>query len=289
MTHPTSTRRRGLAAATVVLALGATAAITNAATPSEGTVSNSSPTVEWTGTLAEGAATYNAMNNNPDAPCAPPSCDTFALTVADGGPLTLTCELGRTGSSGDADCGFRITDPSGATSFTGGTSGPGKPYTLKIKNAAKGDYTVDVTDSFIGSPGGYTAKATLGAASTPAPAPPTTPTPPPSTAPAPQPQPGTTISIATRSASAKKLRKARKLGVSLRSSAPVHDVKVTLKRGSKTLASGKLARMASSGKVTLKLKGKAAKLKPGSYRLIAAATDDQGRPTSAGRTLKVKK
>ena len=75
----------------------------------------------------------------------------------------------------------------------------------------------------------------------------------------------------------------------LKSSAPVHDVAVTLKKGSKKLASGRLATLASTGKVTLKLKGKAAKLKPGSYRLIASATDERGRPTSAATTLKVKK
>lgn len=270
-----------LAAAT---SLGSLAAA-HAATPSSGTVSNASPSVTWTGLLVQGAASYNAFNNNPDAPCAPGSCDTFALKVEDGGPLTLACELQRSASSGVAECGFRVTDPSGTTTFTGGPSGPDKPFTLKIKNAVKGDWTVDTTDTFVGTPGNYEATATLGNA-TPAPVVPTTPV----GSPSPQPAaPGTTLAITTRSASSKKLRKARKLAVGLKSSAPVDNITVTLRKGKKKLASAKLATLASSGKATLKLKGKAAKLKKGSYRLVAAGTDKQNRPVSTATTLKVKR
>ena len=280
--------RRLIIAAATAAACAGSIGIANAADPSEGSVSNASPTVEWTGLLAEGAASYNAFNNNPDAPCAPPGCDTFTLTVADAGPLTLVCELQRTGSTGDADCGFRITDPSGTTTFTGGPSGPGKPFTMKIKNAPKGEYAIGVTDSFIGSPGNYKAKATLGAGTTPAPPPPAA-TPAPQTTPPAQSAPGTTMSITTRSASSRKLRKAKKLVVGLRSSAPVDNITVTLKKGAKKLASGKVAAIVTSGRATLKLKGKARRLKTGKYRLIASGTDKQGRPVSTGATRRVKR
>jgi hypothetical protein len=284
---------RRMTAVAAVVAAGSVA-VAQAATPAEGTVSNSTPKVEWTGTIAEGAVAYNAFNNNPDAPCAPPSCDSFALTVADAGSnLTLLIELDGVGSDGTAaDAGFRITYPDGSTSFSGGPSEPGKPYKLVIKKAAAGDYTVDSTNIFVGTPGDYKASAELGTGT--ATAPPagtpnqTTPAP---TSPAPtQPTQGTTMSITTRSASARKVAKAKKLKVGLSASGgEVKNVKVTLRKGSKTLGSGKLATLASKGTVSIKLKGKRAKLKKGSYRLTATGTDSRGGSVSAARTLKVSK
>lgn len=158
-----------------------------AADPSSGSISNATPTVEWTGLLAEGAVSYNGFNNDPALPCAPPSCDTFALEVKDPGQVTITVELQRVGSSGAANAGVRLTMPDGTQSFQGGLSEPGKPYKLVIKKAVAGDYTVDITDSFVGSPGEYKASATLaGAAAPAAPAAPA----PPQQQPQPEPQPG---------------------------------------------------------------------------------------------------
>jgi hypothetical protein len=287
---------RRFAAAAAVVAAGSVA-VAQAATPAEGTVSNSSPKVEWAGTIAEGAVSYNAFNNNPDAPCAPPSCDSFALTVADAGAnLTLLIELDGVGSDGTAaDAGFRITHPDGSTSFSGGPSEPGKPYKLVIKKAPAGDYTVDSTNIFVGSPGDYKASAELvsATATTPPAGTPnqTTPTTPGPSSPAPsQPTQGTTMKITTRSASARKVARAKKLKVGLSASGgEVKNVKLTLRKGSKTLGRGKLATLASKGRVSIKLKGKRAKLKKGSYRLTATGTDSRGGKVSAAATLKVRK
>jgi hypothetical protein len=120
-------------------AAAGTVAVADAATPADGTVSKASPTVAWTGTLAESAIAYNAFNQGAPIPCAPPTCDTFTLTVADeGGDLVLNIK-----PSGDVATGFRITTPDGEQEFNGGDATAAKGHTVTIKNAPKGEYTLD--------------------------------------------------------------------------------------------------------------------------------------------------
>ena len=255
-----------------VLVAAASGIAAQAADPPQGTVSTAAPRAQWSGTLTQGAASYNAFNSDPDAPCTSPSCDSFALTLADGGPLTLTCALDRT-----ASCGLRIRFPDGSTSFSGGIASRDKPYAIRIESASKGAYRVDITDSVAGGPGGYAATATLG--DPPGPGPTASPTPP--TTPQPPAPTVARLRIVTRRATAGP----RRLRVRLRSSAPVDGIRVALRKGSRQLAFRARGRMVSSARVTLRLKRP---LRRGRYRLVATATDEYGNPVSAGRTLRVR-
>ena len=269
--------------------LALTTAIATAATPSSGKVSKDAPSVEWTGTLAQSAASFNAINNNNSAPCAPPSCDTFALEVADGpANLELTINLGRTGSDGtDADAGFRITDPAGNVTFVSGPSNPERAFKTVIKNAKSGAYTLDIVDSFVGAPGDYKAKATLliPGASAVAPPPTNQPAQPQQPGPAQPGSPGPTLTAKAGKASARKLAKARKLAVKLTTTAPLTKLAAVMRKGKKAVGKGSLASLQSSGKITVKLPKK--KLKPGSYKITVQGLDAQGRTVSAVASVKV--
>ena len=272
-----------------VLALVAlTAAIATAATPSSGKISKDAPSVEWEGTLAESAVAFNAFNNDDTAPCAPPACDTFALEVADGpANVELTINLQRTGDTGDADGGFRVTDPDGKITWVSGPSGPDKAFKAVLKNAKSGAYTVDVVDSFVGTPGTYKAKATLlvpGASST-APPPANNPVNPQQPGPAQPAEPLPTLTVKAGKASARKLAKARKLVVRVSTSAPLTKLAAVMRKGKKSVAKGKLGSLSSSGKLTIKLPKK--KLKPGSYSITVQGLDSQGRTVSGLTKVKV--
>ena len=273
-----------------VLALFAlTAAVATAADPSSGRISKDSPSVEWTGLLAESAVMFNLFNNDDSAPCVPPMCDTFALEVADGpANVELSINLGRTGSSGDADAGFRITKPDDSIEWVSGPSNPDKAFKYVMKNAASGAYTIDVVDSFVGTPGGYSAKATLlvpGAPVAPAPGTPTGPTQQPGPSQGQEPLPKLTAKAGK--ASAKKLAKARKLAVKLTTSAPLTKLAAVMSKGKKTVGKGSLASLASKGTLSLKLPSR--KLKPGKYQITVQGQDRQGRTVTATTSVKVAK
>lgn len=282
-------RKLPLVAVSALAAL--TAAVATAATPSSGKVSRDAPSVTWEGTLANSAVTFNGFNNDDSIPCAPPACDTFALEVADGpANLELTVNLQRTGSGGEsADAGFRITDPDGKITWVSGPSDPDKAFKHVIKGAKNGKYTIDTVDSFVGTQGTYLAKATLliPGASTVTPTKPADP--PANTQPGPsQPaQPLPTLKLKVAKSSAKKLSKSRKLSVSLTSSAPLTKIVGQFRKGKTTVGKGKLAKLDSTGKLTLKLAKK--KLKAGSYKLTVQGLDAQNRTVTGTATVKVKK
>jgi hypothetical protein len=109
------------------------------------------------------------------------------------------------------------------------------------------------------------------------PAPPTT-TPPGTTPPASQPQP-VTIDIT------KVAKKGKAVSIGLRSSEPLSGLTGTLQKGKKKLGSGKLAKLASTGTLKVKVKKK---VKKGTYAFALTAKDSAGRPVKATFSIKVK-
>ena len=254
-----------------------------ASDPSSGTVSFSAPKVAWTGT----ATGYGVVPTNillttagNDPACPPQACDTFKLTVADSADLIVTAAC----KTADQFTELHVHKPDGTTVYV--QSDQGKPATVKVKAAPKGDYTIDVLTNDDPSSGGeYSASAELkvpGAAPAPAAPAPGAPAPTPTaTAPAPAPAPAATLTLKTTKLSARKARKAAKLGIA--SSGPVTNVKAVIKRGSKVVAKAALASLNGSGTLTFKL---AKKLKPGSYAFAATASD-VGRTVGVTAKLKV--
>lgn len=265
---------RILAAAALAAAAIATAVPALAAEPESGTISNASPRVDWKGeTINGGLTTLPAVvNGGTVAGCVAPSCETFALTLADAGDLTVT-------ASSPNDRKFvmvEIVKPDGSTIYNGGTETESST-TVKIKKAATGDYEVRIANNALEIEP-YEAFAHLPIVAAAAPAEP---------APQPQPQPAArpaaTLSVVTKSLSARRSRKKAKLSIS--SSGPVSDVVVQLRKGSKALATGRLAQLNGRGTVALKLKRA---LKKGRYT-VAVAAKDGDRPVGATAPLKVKK
>jgi hypothetical protein len=295
MLHLNLRRSHGLLAGGLFMLAASGAAV--AATPESGQVSKASPRVEWSGEVINSYANrlpIVAAGQN-DTPCVPQHCDAFALKVVDSDALTITADApestGTTGSGSQVT--LRITAPDGSKSVhTTDTTGasPEKPFTVKIKKAAAGDYVIEYFNYFLGSAGfiAYNASATLGApaAAAPAPAPVKVDTP---QAPAPAPAPTATVQEAlsldlkTGKLSAKKLNKSKKLATSVTVSREVKSLTAVLKSGSKVVAKGSLSGFAGTKAVSLKL---AKKLKAGTYSLSVSATDAAG--ASAAKTVKVK-
>ena len=278
-------RPRILLLAPAAVALGA-AIPALASEPESGTVSNSSPKVEWTGTSnAYGVYPLQGLasgQGGQGGPCQQPACDTFTLEVADQANLTLTADNNSADGPGSDSVQMDVVKPDGETIYT--QSEADKPVLVKLKNAAKGSYTINVwVNQRAGTDGSFKASAVLGsAAPAPAPAPPA-----PGGQPQPQPQPGpepaATLSLKTKKASAKKVKKALKLSIG--STKPVTDVRASLKKGAKVLGTAKLASMGTSA--TLKLKLKKA-LKKGAYTVEIAANDG-GRTVGLKAKLTLKK
>jgi hypothetical protein len=257
-------RARTILTAGVGLALVAASVPAFASDPESGKVSVASPQFEWTGT-SNGYGYYPIHSVTGEGSCQAPVCDTFELEVADQANLTLTVDNNAANGPGTDVVQVDVTKPDGDTVQTGGTDA--KPTVVKIKNAAKGKYTIEVTtNEQPQNDGSYKGVAVLG---NPAPAsPPPATTPPPSSTPAPAPPaPAASLSLTTRKASAKKSRKGLKLAVG--TSKPVKDFVAQLVKGKKVVGKGKLAQLASKGTVKLKTK----KLKPGSYVVALTATD----------------
>jgi hypothetical protein len=292
--HLSFTRPRALLIAAAVAA--GSVAVANAATPANGTVSKAAPKTAWTGTLAESAIAYNAFNQGQPVPCETPTCDSFALTVADAGAdLVLNIK-----PPGDVATGFRITYPDGKQEFDGADATEAKGHTITIKNAAKGEYILDAVNAFFGSPGDYSATAELrfgGAAPAPAAEPTATPgsggsgsgaSGAPGTPGAPA-QPGAQtakLTIKAGKQSAKKLKKKKSFVATVTSNEAVTKVNVVLAKGAKQVGAGTLAQLNGSGKVKIKLKGKP---KPGKYSMSVGAYDAQGRSVVATTKVTIKK
>jgi hypothetical protein len=126
-----------------VLALVFFAAVAYAATPSSGTVSQSSPSVTWTGQIptvpAAGSSSCSGPNN--------PGCDNFKLTIVAPdptfGPYVVVI---KTVSQNFDDWDLEVYDPNGKLIGSSG-NGPGTPSspeveTVTLTNPPAGTYTV---------------------------------------------------------------------------------------------------------------------------------------------------
>jgi hypothetical protein len=253
-----------------------------AATPDKGTVSKASPSITWEGTATGyGVVPANILVTTAgEKPvCEAPACDTFTLTVADKDDLTVTAAQ----RAHDNFTELHVVRPDGTVDYV--QSADSEPAKIKVKGAVPGDYTIEIlTNESAEQTGEYDADAKLGTA---APKPAATPAPGATPAPAPtpqaQPRPAASLALTTKSASARKLKKALKLVVS--ASSPVTDAQLALKKGKKVVGTAKLARIDGKGTFTLRLKKKLAK---GSY-LISVAARDEGRLVGVTAKFTVKK
>jgi Subtilase family len=130
--------RRALSATLTVAAILALATPASAATPAGGSVSQSSPSVTWTGT-APGYAVDIVNSLDLVRTCLPNICDGFALDVADGGDLTISATAN--GTSGFTQ--VHVIKPDGAIVSNDGESG-NPTSEIRIKNADPGAYFVAV-------------------------------------------------------------------------------------------------------------------------------------------------
>lgn len=277
------------ASRTLLLALGgaavvasAAATLAGAANPANGTISNASPSVRWDGDVTGSYAGRIpvVLSGDDSVPCFAPTCDTFKLTLADAGDLTVTGTApGGTSTGGEeapAQVTIRVRKPDGSVVLFTGDATEAKPLTGKIKGAAKGDYDVEYWNNFIDGPTEYVGSAFIGAA--PQPAAPTGPAPAPTAAPGPAPKQDLTVNGKAGKSSAK----AKKVVVTVTVSRAVKSVTATLRKGSKKVGSGKLGAFSGSKKLTIK----APKLKTGSYSVVLTADDGAG--VKASKTIKVK-
>lgn len=247
-----------------VLLLAFFAVPAQATDPSSGKVSKASPKVTWTGSATGFAAwqLYNQQNGT----CSDPSCDTFTLEVADG-PANLALRV----KSADSNMYLEVVKPDGSKELFGGASMDVK---ATIKNAPNGVYTLNIAhnEQTQGAHEG-TAELVLPAAAPP---------PAPSAAPLSAPQPPI-VKVRVGKVSA---RRAKKVTANLTTTSPVTSLKAVLLRGTKKVATGSLARLESSGRIVLKVKGR---LKPGSHVLRVTGTDTAGREVSAAAKVRVAK
>lgn len=141
-------------AATTILAVLAIAAPASAATPASGTVSLAAPAATWSGTANGYLFT---LANDFVGTCAQPYCDTFALTLADAGQLTVEA----TAATGGGFTRVEIDRPDGTTISDGGAADH-RETRITIKSAEKGEYAVRVlTNRPATADGSYSASATL--------------------------------------------------------------------------------------------------------------------------------
>ena len=271
-----------------------------ASEPESGTVSSANPRVEWSMTTTGSyfVRIPVAVSEHEDAPCEAPTCETFALKLAEKANLTI----GTGFEDGAGNFTVRITQGDSVTyaSSTTNDHNRAKPFKVSIKNAAAGDYTIDVwnnadteakTFGFAEIPtttttgGGTTGGGTPGG----------------QTGDPQQSGPGTSpvpsgggsggvqainLRVTVGKQSARKLKKARKLKAKVTVSREVTSITAALKKGSKTIGKGKLGRTSGTKSITLKIAKKLArKLKKGSYTLNVLATDGK---TSTSKTVKFK-
>ncbi len=124
-------------------------------------------------------------------------------------------------------------------------------------------------------------------------APPAPPATPPATPPAGQTPPSSNppstqsdfqVTVKPATLRAKKLKRGRKIAFTLSSGETVTDVTGTLLKGRKKVATGKLARLAGSGKLAVKPKGR---LKKGAYTLVISGRRSDGSTGTAAVAVRV--
>ena len=278
--------RRLAAASIAAVTLAALPAF--ASDPSEGTVSPSSPTTAWVGDVQASSIGFTLFTVGGQSPsggnCRQPYCDTYTLKVEGGGNLTLTAESDTEGLN---ELDIAIEKADGSVNVYSGPDGKAKGT---VKNLPAGTYPIYVW-GVVGAASGsvafdYKASAALPAAA-PAPAAPAAPAP---GAGAPQPAPAAapaTLSVKVPKASARKVNKSKRLGVTLSASSQVKNVVATLTKGKRKVGSRKLAGFEGSGTVAIRL---SKKLKAGRYGLKVTATDSAtGKPVATSAKLRLKK
>src|SRR5437879_2862919 len=159
---PCCSRLRRLCAVCLALAIVLLPGPASAATPSSGTVSQTNPTVTWTGQIpippAAGSSSCGGPNNS--------GCDNFKLTIIPPdptfGPYVVVIQ---TISKGADDWDLEVYDPNGKLIGSSG-NGPGTPTspeveTVTLTNPAAGTYTVSSSPFAVTSTMGYTGTAQL--------------------------------------------------------------------------------------------------------------------------------
>jgi hypothetical protein len=262
----------------LALCFAASAVPVLAAEPGEGTVSAASPKAEWTGEAAGyGTSIVADVNGSFFGPCQAPNCDQYTLQVADSADLVVAL----TTNDGSGFMTAEVEKPDGTIVYDGGAEGA-DTTTFKIKKAAPGTYLVrSQTNNTVADDYGYHGTATLAVAGAAPVMAPVTPVP---AAPAPASPPPATLSIGTRSASARRLKGTLRIAVA--SDQPVTGVVATLAKGTKKVATARLASL--SGKRTLKLKV-ARRIRPGRYTLSVSAKDERGAIVGASAPFKLKR
>ena len=254
-----------------------------AATPENGTVSESAPKVEWTGETTGGYASRmpTAVSGSTETPCEAPSCDTFTLKVEKSANLTVAEALDS--ESETAAFTMRITKPDGEviqTDSDPGAASGGKYAKVVIKNAPTGEYVINHYDNSTAM--SFKAYAELAVAGAPAPAPQPGGGPAPATQPSTQTVQAIDLQVKAGKASAKKLAKTKKLPITVTVSREVKSITAALKKGSKVVGKGSLGTTSGTKKMNVKL---SKKLKKGTYTLSVVATDGT---TSTEKVIKVK-
>lgn len=269
--------RRLIAPAAAALLLLPSAA--TAAEPSSGQVSKGSPTVTWTGATLNAWFNYTLINADNTSDCMPTFCDRFTLTVVDGGiDLAVRIRMDDASSDGsNGTGGIRITPPTGDPTWTTGESGPDRDLKATVKKAPAGDYLIDFVNTFVGGEQTHTATAEL-----------LVPPPPPPPVVAPAAVTTTTAAAETVTLTVKpfRARAGKRLSARLSSGGPLTGLTATLKKGRRKAATGKLARLDGTGKLTLKARRK---LKPGRYVLTVTGKDAQGRTVSGRATVTIRR
>jgi hypothetical protein len=266
----------GLAAAAALTAAG----FATASAPSSGKVSTAAPRVEWKGS-STGYLYYNyqrvARTGGQSPRCDAPACDEFTLDVADSADLTISATYETT-----VFLDFEIVMPDGSHLWVDGSDDKNTTV-AKIKKAKPGTYKIQVTtNGTAADDGAFTAFAQLAVPAAPASPAPAAPAVPAVPAPAPAAPSSAQLTIRTRAGSARK----RSLAVALATTAPLTDVQAFLRKGKKVVAKGRMASLAQSGKVTLKLPKK---LKPGAYTLAVSAKTQAGGLAAASAPFKLKR
>jgi hypothetical protein len=270
----------------ILIAGGAFAGTAGAATPDKGTVSSAAPKVTWAGQVTASWFTSRAviLTGDGSVPCQAPTCDSFALDVADQQNL----EVGVSAPEAADQVIVRIKKPDGSYLVTTEDTNSSTYVIVKIKNAAKGSYVVDYWNYYTDGPVDYNGYAQLGSAAAAAPAPTTTTTtttPSGGTSGGQQPAAKEDLSLTVKAgkASARKLAKTRKLAASVTVSRPVASISAKLLKGKKVVGTAKAGATSSTAKLSLKV---AKKLKQGTYSLAVVADDGKG--TTAAKTIKVR-
>ena len=273
-----STLARALSVAAVVGAAAAVATPGRASEPSSGTLSASNPTVSWTGE-AETAPFAQQMRDEQYRTCGPAICETFALTVEDGGELTVQVK------GEEHSVGFQVIAPDGTKVFADNFDGdPTQPVTIVIQSARPGDYGIEIWQDATEADAHQLSGSAQLAPPPPAAASPT----PPASSPTPQPAaPPAPPQLRVRTARLRARQVARRrVGLRVSTSSPVTDVRAQILKGRRVVGRGALARLDGAGRIVVRTRKRVV---PGRYVVGLSATAASGARVAVSRRLLVRR